>query len=137
MEKGGLQIATAYLEQCNDEYADQLSLYSWLLDEPIGSEDPIFMIHELCSKPGRPDAKGVYPLPTIRVAEHRARITSAHQQHLMERIKTCWNAIKIGPFFTENNEERCQEIEDMAVALAATGDLDKWCNEVSRPQFKR
>jgi hypothetical protein len=85
----------------------------------------------------KPNGKpGVMPL--MRVASHRARVTKAHQQKLLERIKRCWDAIETGHIFTElsreENDSRCELFDETAASLA-TGGKDDWFNQVTRPKL--
>ena len=41
MNYRGLTINSGYMECCNDEYADQLCLYGWLLGESLGDENVV------------------------------------------------------------------------------------------------
>jgi len=131
----GLTINAGYLEYCNDEYADQLCLYGWLLGERPGDENVVGMIDEIVSKPAS-------PVPLLRIANHRARVKADYQQKLLERVGRCWQAITSGNVFTdltpEENAGRREVLEEMALSLGKTaGPYDDWFNEVTRPQFKR
>ena len=55
----GLTINAGYMEYCNDEYADQLCLYGWLLGEKPGDENVVGMIEEIVAKPA--DARAAAP----------------------------------------------------------------------------
>ncbi len=132
MDFRGLTINSGYMEFCNDEYADQLSIYGWLLGERIGDENTVLGIEELCAKPGSP--------PTLRYARHRGRVKADYQQKLGGRIKTCWQAITSGHIFSnlsrEDSDARCRVLEEMAVGLMSSGSgLDEWFNDVTRPKF--
>lgn len=129
----GFEVSAGSMESCNDEYADQLTLYGWLLGEATGDDSVVVMIDELVAKPnGEP---GVMPL--MRVASHRARVTKAHQQNLLERIKRCWDAIETGHIFTElsreENDARCELLDDTATSLRGTG--NDFFNECTRPKL--
>ena len=131
----GLTINAGYLEYCNDEYADQLCLYGWLLGEQPGDENVVGMIEEIVSKPAS-------PLPLLRIANHRARVKADHQQKLLERVGRCWQAVTSGNIFPdlspEENVGRREVLEEMALSLGKTaGQYDEWFNAVTRPQFKR
>jgi hypothetical protein len=95
MDFRGFTINSGYMEFCNDEYADQLCLYGWLLGEQIGDENVVLGIEELCAKfmgEGNP--------PTLRYARHRGRVKADYQAKLAERVTTCWQAITSGHVFT-------------------------------------
>ena len=130
----GLTINVGFMEFCNDEYADQLCLYGWLLGEKPGNENLVGMIEEIVAKPAT-------PAPTLRVANHRARIKADYQQKLQDRVSRCWEAITSGNIFPdltpEENACRRDVLEDMALSLGkSAGPYDDWFNEVTRPQLR-
>ena len=132
MDFRGLAINSGYMEFCNDEYADQLCLYGWLLGEKVGDENVVLGIEELCAKPGSP--------PTLRYARHRGRVKADYQQKLETRVKTCWDAISSGHIFTDlsrkDSDARCEVLDEMAVGLMSDGSaLDQWFNDVTRPRL--
>ena len=135
MDFRGLTINSGYMEFCNDEYADQLSLYGWLLGEKIGDENTVLGIEELCAKfmgEGNP--------PTLRYARHRGRVKADYQQKLAEKVATCWQAITSGHVFSslsrEDSDARCAVLEEMSVGLMSDGSaLDKWFSDATRPSF--
>lgn len=135
MDYNGMTINAGYMETCNNEYADQLTLYGWLLGEKVGSE-VVLGIEELVAK-----YMGDEP-PTLRYARHRGRVKAEYQQALFERVQRCWNAITSGHVFLDmsraDSDARCEVLEQMSVGLATdTSDEGQWMNEVTRPQFRR
>ncbi len=115
---GGTSIGNHYLEQTNKDWADQLSMYGWLMDLPVGSEDAIVQIEQLVCKPGT-------PWPRIRVASHRCRISAAWQTQLWQRIKTCWEMLP-----TAFADGRGEMLEATARARAAADtDIERWIFE--------
>jgi hypothetical protein len=135
----GLKINRDFMEHCQSEYADQCTLYGWLLGEEFGGDSLVF-IDELVCKPTGNALKGQYPL--IRVANHRARVQPEYQQKLLDRVSRCWEAITSGHVFVDVSREesdlRIETLEDMASGLATDGSKEEdWFNEVTRPQFKR
>ncbi len=130
----GLSINRDYMENCNKDYADQCSLYGWLLGEEIGGDSLVF-VDELTCKPN-----GDRPL--IRVSNHRARVKPEYQLALEQRVKTCWDAINSGHVFVdmtrEENDFHIETLNDVAIGLATDGsDLEAYFNTCTRPQFKR
>lgn len=129
-DHNGFEVSAGSMESCNDEYADQLTLYGWLLGEEIGDDNVVVMIDELVAKPNG-------ERPFIRVASHRARVTKAHQQLLLERIKRCWDAIESGHIFRELSREesdaRCELLDETATSLKGTG--NDFFNECTRPKM--
>ena len=129
----GLTINVGYMEYCNSDYADQLCLYGWLLGEIPGDENLVGMIEEIVAKPATP--------PTLRIANHRARIKADYQQKLQGRVVHCWTAITTGDIFPdlthEENISRCEVLEETALSLGKTaGPYDDWFNAVSRPTLR-
>lgn len=132
----GLIINEGYMETCNDEYADQVSLYGWLLGEKPGDENVVVWIDETVSK----FREGQYPL--LRIANHRARVSRQHQLDLLDKWTKCWAAITSGHVFVEmtreENDAHCEMLESMAAGLKTDGSAEeKWFNEVTRPQFRK
>lgn len=117
------------LEVTNMEWADQLTIYGWMLGERVGSEELIFGIDQLvCAK--RENGK-----PLIRVANHRSKITSAHQFLLRDRLQYAWSCIT-GHFFDdltpEESKAKCGGIEKIATGLSQDDPLSNFVNRVSR-----
>ncbi len=135
----GMEINRDYIENCNNEYADQCSLYGWLLGEPVGGDTLVF-IDELVCKPTGVSLNGEYPL--IRVANHRARVHPDYQQALVERVKRCWRAITSGHVFLdmsrEESDQHIDELNQLATGLTTDGSTEEnFFNECTRPQYKR
>lgn len=133
----GLTINEAYMESCNDEYADQVSCYGWLLGERPGDENVVVWIDETVAKFMGVDAK-----PQLRIANHRARVSRDHQLALVQKITRCWDAITNGHIFVDlpptDSDNRCEVLDQMAVGLQTDGSSSEdWFNQVTRPQFKR
>lgn len=132
----GLEINKAYMEDGNVEYADQLSAYGWMLGEKIGDENLVLSIDETVAK-----YQGTDKHPLLRVANNRARVRSEYQTSLMNRIKSCWNAIITGHVFQdlskEANDDQCRALDRMAQSLKGNGTPeDAWINQVVRPRFR-
>lgn len=105
--KGVTINCMAFLEDCGTmgrDWSDQLSVYSWLLGCPIGSEDVVFGIDQIvgprCS----------------RIASHRLRIRPQHRYNYIDRIVQLWQIIQSGHIFREMTREesdaRLQLLED-------------------------
>lgn len=127
----GFEVSAGFMETCSEKYADQTTIYGWLLGAEPGDESVVVMIDELVAKPN-----GDRPL--LRVANHRARVTSRHQLALLDRIKKCWDTIQSGHIFSElsreENDERCELLDSTAAALKTGGEGD-WFSEVTRPKI--
>jgi hypothetical protein len=129
--KGILINPAIYMEAVDSEWADQESIYAWLLGEEVGSEDLIVGIEQIVAQPGS-------LRPLLRVASHRCKVSGLYQYALLDRVSTAWNAIKTGHIFTdltrEESDQRCADLENQAEAVAQTDDLSQFVNQVSRHQ---
>lgn len=108
MEMGGTIVGCHWLEDVCKEWADQLSIYAWMLGMPVGDEGWIASIDQLACKPG-PDK------PYIRVAQYRCRVSSFWQFSLLTRLTQCWNTLQSGHIFTdlspEESNARCEALD--------------------------
>lgn len=113
----GIEIHAGYLEEASTDWSNQLSIYSWILNEPVGTEEVVFCIDQIVAKPSDPH-------PLLRVANHRSRISSQYQKILMGRIQAMWNSITEGHIFKDMSKEesiaRCQVLDQEAIALYTT-----------------
>jgi hypothetical protein len=132
----GVKIGSHYMEETCKDWADQLSIYAWMLDVKVGDEDVIFCIDQLASK----RREGAFPL--LRIANHRARISKAWQNQLVQRLQRCRGAIQSGYIFTdltrEESEERQEVLEMFAKALRQGGSthIEDWVDEISQSGMK-
>lgn len=100
VEVNGIMInAAMFLEDGNKDWADQLSIYSWLLGEEIGSSEMIVGIDQVCG-----------PASRLRFATHRLRISPDHQFDLMMLVKNVWDSIQKNHIFDDLsiNDSRAQ-----------------------------
>jgi len=108
--KGILINSAMFLEDGDKGWADQLSVYSWLLGEEIGSEEIIFGIDQVCG-----------PADRLRFASHRLKISPEYQYNLFALIKQIWTVIESGWIFRSMSEEqskaRCELLDRQAKAI--------------------
>ena len=127
IEHFGHKIGSHWLEDVNSRWADQIAIYSWLLGMEVGDEDAITCIDQLACKPGD-------PMPLIRVAQHRCRISAKYQKELLCRLEACWWAINNNHIFTDVEKDdslaRC-ELLDMP-----TGERDEFWDMVNERQYR-
>lgn len=113
-EVGGMTINIAgFLEHYEDKWARQLAIYAWLLGEPVGGNF-IVAVDQLSCKPGE-------GYPTIRVAEHRMRISPDFQWNKFRRACEIWAIIQSGHIFQqmtlEESQARCGLLDKQAEVL--------------------
>ena len=114
-EVGSLTINIGtFLEHHKPDWARQLSIYSWLMGEPIGS-DAIMAIDQIVCKP----APGGFP--TIRVAEHRLRVHGSYQHRVFDRACEIWEIVQSDHIFRdltlEESKGRCELLDQRAAAM--------------------
>jgi len=110
VEYKGYLINSAHpLNTVDTSWANQLSIYAWLLGEPIGS-DFVVGIEQLCG-------------PDCLCVSHRSLIEPQYQEDLVRKIKYMWNLIQQGPrhiFDTvseEQSEEECAVLDKYYLAF--------------------
>ena len=116
------------LDQVDDEWARQLTIYAWLLGEPIGGRF-ITCIEQLACAPN-----GAYP--KIRVASHRCRVNKDYQTNLLATIVKMWTAIQNNHIFEdlslEASQERGRALDTQHIAFEGTEDKDLWFRKMQR-----
>lgn len=131
MNHKGMTINVAgHLEDWNEDWARQLSIYAWLCGEEIGS-DFIAAIDQLACKPGV-----LTPEPSIRVAEHRTRIKTDFQWRVFAQAQDVWEVSHSNHFFRdmtlEQSQERCAALDGVAGGVSGESYEDKWFKSVTR-----
>lgn len=128
----GVEIHAGWLEDANPDWSDQLAIYAWMLGEPVGNEDVVVCIDQLCGKPA------AFEYPLLRVANNRSRISSDYQHKLLARLTKCWEAISSGNIFNdltpEENAERLEVLDRQAIMANSTDEMQQYLNEFGRPQ---
>jgi len=126
----GVEIHKGWLEEANVDWANQLTIYAWMLGEPVGNQDVIVCIDQIAGKPIGTDR------PLLRIANHRARISTIHQQNLLMQLQKCWEAIQSGYIFEdlsrEDSDARCQVLEQQALMANSTDEMQVMINEYCR-----
>jgi hypothetical protein len=122
-------VNSGWMEHCSKSYADQLTLYGWLMGEQVGDENVVLGIEEILGKyTGGP--------PRLRIANHRGRVSRSYQLSLADRMASCWQAITSGYIFQdmtrEENDSRCEVLNDMAKSLVSGGGNDDWFATIGR-----
>jgi hypothetical protein len=110
-----VEVDTAYLNDRCDYWADQLAIYSWLLGEPVGSEDYVIRMEQIACRPVKH-----LDYPRAKFACHMNRISRNYQEKLVTRLTTAWAIIKSGHIFTDLSREESDKRCEMLDAVAAT-----------------
>lgn len=105
MDIDGITIGSHWLDDVDKSWSDQLSIYTWMLGSPVGSQNVVTCIDQIVAKPAEPK-------PLLRVAQHRCRISAFWQLSLSNRLVDCWNTINSGHIFPEltreESDSRCE-----------------------------
>jgi hypothetical protein len=121
----GVEIHAGYLEYANPTYADQTTMYGWLLGLEVGSENVVCRIDELCCKPCE-------PRPLIRVANLVARVSKDYQLGLLNRYQTLWDNVQTGLFFDLDPVKNAERVETLSLFSANLVNEDDWFASVVR-----
>lgn len=92
-QSGGAFDAVRDSRGIRADWATQLTLYHWLQGEPIGSP-AVCQVHEL-----------VFRGPALRVAVHRAHVSSEFQAALLIRLTRAWSYLSVGHFFPDKSPD--------------------------------
>lgn len=118
------------LDKLNADWAAQLSIYAWLLEQPIGSDFIVGIDQLVCnalkSKP-----------PEIRIAEHRMLVNKQFQENLFIQLHQLWEIVHSDHIFRdmskEDSQARCIALDGIKDALAGEGkDDDAWFAAITR-----
>lgn len=121
----GLTVNKFFMEQVSIDWADQLTMYAWMMDEPVGSEEMVVCIEQVVAKPtSDTGALGGSP-PLLRFANHRSRVSQAHQMGLITRLNSMWEALQSEYIFTELDRDgsidRQAELDQRALSMVTDG----------------
>lgn len=125
--KGQRVNGNARLHTYCKDWAEQLSMYAWVLGEHVGS-DYILSIDQICCNSQK---------KTIRVAKHSAICSESWQRDLFTRLHRCWYACKNGHVFLNlTYEDNLAKIAAIDAELKSNpDDLFKSFTE-SAPRFR-
>lgn len=122
------------LDDLNQDWATQLSVYSWLTGSPVGSEDFIVGIHQMVCNGGPPGLGRV--LPNVKIAEHMGKVSEGYQIKIFNQMVEAMEIIESGWIFREMSEadsrERCKMIDQMNERALSGGRGDDFLEELLR-----
>ena len=101
------------LENLKEDWATQLSIYGWLSGNEVGS-DFITAIDQLVCKPGA-------NYPSIRIAEHRLRISEEFQWATFTIAQQIWDIVNSDHIFRnmtlEQSQNRCRVLDQQSLSM--------------------
>jgi hypothetical protein len=113
-----LKINEYYLEDFSIDWADQLSIYGWMMGETPGDEEVVVAIDQVVAK-----SNGDEPL--LRIAQHRSRVSSGYQNKLVTRLSDMWDSVQSGHLFRDVTEEESREMCSRLDSVAAATNNDE------------
>jgi hypothetical protein len=128
MRDRGIMINVAhYLEMVNDDWANQLAIYGWLLGEEVGGSFITGIDQLVFSNPGQ----------KCRIATHRCKISPFYQKEWYKKVAWVWTVVQSGHIFRElTMEESINRQRMLDKQFAAFGDgankNEAWFQNVTR-----
>ncbi len=128
--KGMMINVATFLEHCDETWARQLAVYSWLCGVEIGADFISAIDQVVCKKvPEGP--------PLLRFAQHRCRISPNFQWNTFQKAQAAWEIINSNHFFRDMSQEdslaKCQSLDGVADALKGDGsEQDKFFASMTR-----
>lgn len=113
----GMKINSATtLERVNEEWAVQLSIYSWITGQKVGSQFIAAIDQLACNSD-----KGFWP--EVRIAAHRLLVSREFQLELYQKIVHMWDIICSGHIFRnlsrEDSDLKCQSLDIKSEVLGS------------------
>lgn len=114
MTWNGTMINTGqYLEDIDQDWARQLSIYGWLLGVEIG-EQFVTAIDQMVCKPA-------HMYPEVRIAEHRLRVRVETQWQIFAAAQHVWEVVHSDHIFRDmsvsESKAKCEMLDRQANAL--------------------
>lgn len=129
--QGTIINLACYLEDLNDDWATQLSIYSWLCGCEIGQEF-IVGIEQICCSPNESASE----FPTLTFAEHRLRVRPKYQHQIFALAQDIWKRVHGDHFFTELSKEdsasRCAILDKQSEGINIENDMDAAFMDMTR-----
>lgn len=108
MDYKGVKINVSdHFEHIDSSWAQQNTMYAWMLGETIGS-DFIIGIEQLACTPW-------YPMPKVKIASHRGKVSPKFQENLISEMQEAWDRI--------TNLEICDNQEEIEAKCTAMWEM--------------
>lgn len=110
-----LEVNMNCLSQFSPDWATQLTIYAWCLDEVPGHEDFVVRMEQFACRPGGIRSDGSLQ---VKIATHMSTISPRFQMDVMKRLVEMWTSIEKGHIFTDMTLEQSRENQEMVEAKA-------------------
>ncbi len=111
--KGFTINAATTLDKIDTDWANQLSIYSWLCGEEIGSSFVVAIDQIVCNTKGL-----TLQWPELRIAQHRLLVAENYQHELFMDAQEMWDRIHSDHYFPElsleESKSRCEYLDTRA-----------------------
>jgi len=132
MRVDGIDINIAhFMEDVEVSWADQLTIYSWILGAAVGSKFTIAIDQIVCKGSGE-------EFPWLRIALHRNRVSEPYQQMLHDKIANVWKVSHGGPegifqnMTPEESKARCEVLDLVHQNYSSDHPHSEWFNTMAR-----
>ena len=119
-------------EQACELWAQQITIYGWLLGVPVGAK-MIAGIEQLIRASNDEPANG---FPLIKVASFRGYVSYDYQIALITEIHHLWKTINSGHIFEEmspaENDAECKRLDRHYANYDASDPKDQWFDKITR-----
>lgn len=126
----------ANLDMLEKSWARQLSIYAWLVGEPVGSQTFVAGIEQVCCGPDSVRPK----TPKLKFAKHRMRVSKEFQYATFETAAMIWERANSDHFFRElplrESQMKCEMLDKMSAEMKKPPENanDEWFQQMMRPR---
>lgn len=110
-----LEVNENCLSMFSEDWATQLTIYGWCLDEIPGDENFVVRMEQFACRPGGVRSDGSLQ---VKIATHMSTISPRFQMDVMRRLIEMWTAISTGHIFTDMTLEQSIANQEMVEAKA-------------------
>jgi hypothetical protein len=128
----GIYINIAhYMEDVDQGWTDQTTIYSWILGAEVGSKFTVAIDQIVCKGSGN-------EFPYLRVAMHRNRVSEPYQLKLHDEIADIWTRVKAGKsrifdeMTPEESVKKCDVLDLVFKSYQDDHKYSDWFNVMSR-----
>ena len=125
----GIPVNKFSLEQISIDWADQCTMYGWMMGEEVGSQEVVVRIEQGVGKPTGDGGALNGHKPLLRFATHSCRITPEYQKQLFNRLKKMWDSIQSQHIFDElsktESDAKCADMDKRVFSMLSDGTAEQ------------
>lgn len=130
----GFTVGELCMEDYSTGWADQLSLYGFVLGCKLGDPNVYLSVDQCTAKPHPTEGE----MPLLRFSSYRGKVRKSYQELLVTRLRKCWDQINSGHIFPLLSPEQSaarMEILEQQAEYSHTEE-DKQFMDAVRPKFR-